>query len=272
MHVDLIFEQGSGQINEDFHCRNENLFGVFDGATSLTSARYTNNLTGGFLAAALAGQTFRANNDSLINLAKKANRAIRRAMVENGVDLRDKGGLWCTSAAVVRLLKDSLEWVQIGDCLLMVIYDDGRHELLMDNFDHDLETLKLWKARSRNTNDGIFTALAEKIMETRANQNVTYGVLNGEEEALPFLKFGRESLRRVRHVLLFTDGLFVPKSELEERGDFSLLATLFLEGGLARIRDAIRAMERSDVDCRRYPRFKTHDDIAAFAITLNDAS
>ena len=268
MHFDFVYEQGSGEINEDFYCRNENLFGVFDGATSLTSARFMNNLTGGFLAATLAGQTLNANNDNLVNLVEKASSAVRSAMMENGVDLRNKGDLWCTSAAVVRLFEDYFEWVQIGDSLLMVIYDDGQYELLMDDFDHDLETLNLWKACSRNTNDGIFTALSEKILETRANQNVTYGVLNGEQEALSFLNSGIKSLRGVAHILLFTDGLFIPKSDPENRDDFSRFAELFLEGGLARIRDTVRAMERSDVGCRKYPRFKTHDDIAAFAISF----
>jgi serine/threonine protein phosphatase PrpC len=126
MQVDFIFEQGSGALNEDFYCRNENLFGVFDGATSLTSARYMDNKTGGFLAATLAGQTFKANHDSLIDLAEKANSAIRQAMAKNGLDSHHKGELWCTSAAVVRLFEDSFEWVQIGDCLLLVIHDDGR--------------------------------------------------------------------------------------------------------------------------------------------------
>lgn len=271
MHVDFICEQGTGEINEDFHCRNENLFGVFDGATSLTSARFENNLTGGFLAAALAGQAFSANNDSLVNLADKANNAIREAMLENGLDLSNKGELWCTSAVVIRLNKDAFDWVQIGDCLLLVIYDDGEYELLIEDFDHDRETLSLWKECSRDTDDTIFTALYEQIWKIRANQNVAYGVLNGEKEALSFLNSGRKSLDRVKHILLFTDGLFIPKSELENREDFALFTALFLEGGLALVRDTIREMERSDVNCRKYPRFKTHDDMAAFAITFNSA-
>lgn len=268
MHIDFISEQGSGEINEDYYCRNDNLFGVFDGATSLTPARFKNNHTGGFLAAELAGLTFKANNDGLVNLAEKANTAIRDAMIENGVDFNDRSGLWCTSAAVVRLLDDCFEWVQIGDSLILVIYDGGEYELLMDNFDHDLETLKHWKKVSQNTDDNIFGAIEEQIRKTRENQNVTYGVLNGEEKALAFLNSGVKSLHRVKHILLFTDGLFIPKSEPEEREDFDLLTRLFLEGGLERIRNAIREMESGDEACRKYPRFKIHDDIAAFAITL----
>ena len=268
MRIDLVLEKGVGEINEDNYCVNGNLYGVFDGASSLTPARFDNNLTGGYMASTLAARAFTSNGDSLINLTQKANTSIRDAMSEHGVDLRDKGGLWCTSAAVVRLNEDYFEWVQIGDSLIMVIYDDGRHELLVDDFDHDLETLKLWQTLSKTTNEGILKALAGKIMEVRTRQNVDYGVLNGEAEALSFLKSGRKSLRRASHILLFTDGFFIPKSDLEKRDDFSRLAELFLEGGLTRVKDVVREMERGDAGCRKYPRFKIHDDMAAIALTM----
>ncbi len=268
IQVLTVYEKGTGEINEDFHCRNQNLLGVFDGATSLTPNRFKNNLTGGYLAARLAGQAFCGNDDTLLNLAEKANRVIREAMLENGVDLEDRGGLWCTSAAVVRLLDDSFEWVQIGDCLVLVIYENGAFELITDNFEHDLETLRMWKDCEPDSGQTIFSVLEDQLLKTRANQNVTYGVFNGESRALSFLNFGAKSLRRVKHILLFTDGLFIPKREPEQREDFTLFAELFLQGGLHPIRDTVRQMEQSDPDCREYPRFKTHDDIAAISITF----
>ena len=272
MHVESVFDPGDGEINEDFYCRNENLFGIFDGATSLTPARYMDNLSGGYLASSIAGRTIGANNDRLVNLAIKANSAIRTAMMENGVDLEHKGGLWCTSAAVVRLFEDYFEWVQIGDCLILLVYDDGRHELLVEDFDHDRETLSLWKTCFRNSSAGILSVLADQIMDIRNKQNVSYGVLNGEEEAVSFLNSGEKSLRGVRHILLFTDGLILPNRDPEKRADFSLFTDLYLEGGLARVRDVVREMEENDTNCREYPRFKTHDDIAAFAITFDNTS
>ncbi|CCO23411.1 protein phosphatase 2C domain-containing protein [Maridesulfovibrio hydrothermalis] len=268
MLVESIYEQGTGVMNEDFHIVNGSLFGVFDGATSLTPATYEQGCTGGFLASNIAGQVFESNDDSLPKLAEKANFAICDAMLERGVDISDKGHLWSTSAAVVRINKETFEWIQIGDCLVLVIYEDGTHELLADNFDHDTETLKLWKDVAHTTDAPIATALKDQILKVRSQMNVAYGVLSGEKDALSFLRYGKKKLRNISNILIFTDGLFLPKCDPETREDFGLFADLYLQGGLSCIRDYIRQTEQTDIHCRKFPRFKTHDDIAAISISF----
>ncbi len=258
-------------MNEDFLFIEGNLFGVFDGATSLNDATYKEGRTGGFLASNIAGAVFRRNNASLLRLADRANAAICGAMREAGVDPEDRGGLWSTSAAVARVNQDDFEWAQIGDSLVMVVYDDGSHETPARGFDQDLETLRMWKEASKNAEDSIMTALHEQIVKVRKNMNVTYGTLNGEEKAMRFLNHGRMPLRGVAHILLFTDGLFVPKADPGDRDDFTRFADLYRRGGLACVRDHVRAVEAEDADCRRCPRFKTHDDIAAIAVDLRGA-
>lgn len=268
MQVDTLSEKGTGKINEDFHFIDGDLFGVFDGATSLSTRVYDKGYTGGFLAANIAGETFRKNNNSLYNLAINANNAIGQAMLTRGVCLRDKRHLWSTSAAVVRLKKDAFEWLQIGDCLVLVIYEEGTHQVLTDDFDHDLATLRLWQARMDNTSESIFSALKEQILHVRSRMNVDYGVLNGEKEAVSFFKSGSMKLDGIRHIVLLTDGLFIPKHNPEERTDFTLFSKLFQMGGLASVRNYVRNIEKTDVACRRYPRFKPHDDIAAISLTI----
>lgn len=268
MQVDTLFEKGTGTMNEDFHFTSKNLFGVFDGATSLCSRVYEKGYTGGFLASTIAGKTFEQNNDTLENLAVKANAAIKEAMVKRGVSLTDKRASWSTSAAVIRLKDETFEWVQIGDCLVLVIFEDGRHEVLTETFDQDLETLLLWKQVAVKTQKPIGSALKDQILKVRNRKNITYGSFSGEKKALSFVQSGTRHLSGVEHILMFTDGLFVPKTDPETRGDFSLLAHLFLKGGLACIRDFIRRLEKTDPGCRKYPRFKPHDDIAAISLSF----
>jgi len=255
-------------MNEDFYFTNGNLFGVFDGATSLSPKVYENGSTGGFLASTIAGETFKQNNDTLKNLVNKANTAIGDAMLKRGVNLKDKQNSWSTCAAVVRLGKDSFEWVQIGDCLVLAIYEDDTHEILTNNFDHDQETLQLWKQIADKTQKPILTALKDQILKVRTLGNVTYGTLNGEKEALYFINSGTRKLKGVNHILIFTDGLFIPKTDPEERENFTLFSRLFLKGGLSHVRDFIRDLEKTDVACRKYPRFKAHDDIAAISLSF----
>ncbi len=268
MQVDTLFEKGTGQLNEDFCLVCDNLYGVFDGATSLTEQVYENGYTGGFLAANIAGEAFRQNNDTLANLTQRANRAIAAAMRSRGINLEDKVRLWSTSSAVVRLHHDFFEWVQIGDCLIMVIYEDGGYRVLTENFDHDLETLQLWRETCATTDETILCALKDQIAKVRRRMNISYGALNGESELSSFINTGTLDYRNIKHILIFTDGLFVPKREPGKRDNFDLFSKLFQMGGLTHIRNFVRGIEKDDVDCRNYPRFKPHDDIAAISLTF----
>jgi serine/threonine protein phosphatase PrpC len=268
MIVDSLLEKGIGILNEDVVLIHDSIFGVFDGATSLTDDFLNNEFTGGYLAANIAGEVFKQNNDTLRNLAAKANAEIGNAMRIRGVNLKDKRYLWSTSAAVVRIGDTEFEWAQIGDCLVMLVYDDDTYEILTPGFDHDLETLQLWQKISHKTKETIHSALKDQILKIRAQMNITYGVLNGEKEALSFLHTGSKALYGVKNILIFTDGLFIPKENPELRDDFDLFFQLFQEGGLSNIKKYVRKMEGTDVDCRIYPRFKTHDDIAAVSLSV----
>lgn len=266
--IEHIHEKGTGHINEDALSLNGNMFAVFDGATSLNGMTYDDGKTGGFYASRIARQIFKTNNDSLQNLAGKANSAIRHEMLQRGVNLFDKISLWSTSAAVVRLKDNTVEWIQTGDSLLMLIYENGSYKIPIKNYDHDTETLLMWKRMAEQTDKPIFEALEHQIKKVRANMNVSYGVLNGEPSYSDFINSGEESLEGVRHILLFTDGLFVPSKKPENKDDFDAFVNLFLEGGLPAIRNHVRCLEASDPECRTYPRFKAHDDIAAVSISI----
>ncbi|WP_459923938.1 PP2C family serine/threonine-protein phosphatase [Desulfatiferula olefinivorans] len=269
MKTDMIHEKGSGRINEDAISLNGRLFGVFDGATSLTRDTYDNDKTGGFLASRIASDVFLTGEGPLHGLAHRANTAIYEKMLSCGVDVADKAALWSTSCAVVRILDDVIEWVQTGDSLLLLIYDDGSYHIPVNDYDHDRETLLMWKDLARTAGEKkIFDLLSDQIRKIRAGMNVTYGVLNGEAHFERFLNTGKVSREGVNHILLFTDGLFLPSPHPDREPDFDTFVDIFMEGGLKALRDHVRRIEKTDPDCKRYPRFKPHDDIAAVAITL----
>lgn len=270
MKTEYIHEQGVGRLNEDAISLNDTIFGVFDGATSLNAKKYKNGTTGGAMASEITRKIFARNNDSLKNLAQKANSAIYDEMIKNNVDTSDKTSLWSTSAAVVQLNDDSLEWMQIGDSLILIIYKDGSFKVAVTDYDHDSETLNMWKKISHKTDKQIFQVMGNQIKKVRKMMNVDYGVLNGETEFDSFIKSGKENLENISHVLLFTDGLFIPSENPSEKHDFQHFVELFRKGGLKEIRDYVRKIEQSDPECKQYPRFKKHDDIAAIAIDFKD--
>ncbi len=285
--IDTILEKGSGTINEDSLHAGDDIFGVFDGATSLDKAKFENHLTGGCIASSTACRIFSKNGYSLEQLARNANCAIREAMLSHGVKWHQRDKLWSTSAAVARIKKvfenenffhggpALLEWIQTGDSFILLIFKDQSYKVLGKTDDHDYETLSMWKkmaAIEKNTLTNpslkISEALGEQIKRVRMGMNRSYGVLNGEDAAEDFLQSGVESLEGVTDILVFTDGLTVPSPMPKKIKNFDILVQEYLKRGLTGLKNRIREMESLDKECRLYPRFKCHDDIAAIAVVM----
>ena len=150
MKIEHILEQGSGAGNEDYLIMDRGLFGVFDGSTSLDGARYENGQSGGALASSIAGQVFLRNNASLFSLGVEANSAIRTRMQSCRVDLSCRRSLWSTSAAVVRLRDNAVEWFQTGDSQVVFIDKDGGFRVAAKRKDHDYPTLSAIKEQGRD--------------------------------------------------------------------------------------------------------------------------
>ena len=265
--VKSLLEKGSGDFNEDVLLEEGYLLGVFDGATSLDKRRFQDNLTGGLLAARTAAQSFQGNLCSLDQLAKEANRSIQKAQLQECIDLDERHKLWSTSLAVVHLDGNRLEYCQSGDALILIIFEDGTYKVVTPDIDIDRDTLQLWKEMQVSPDARIHEVLAEQIQKIRLEMNISYGVLNGEPEALDFIRHGFEDLTGVSDILLFTDGLHLPRENPLEEHDWHSFVELYLLGGLQAVRDHVRQLQQQDPDCRKYPRFKLHDDIAAVAIS-----
>ncbi len=261
MKVEQIIEQGSGAQNEDYLISGHDVFGVFDGSTSLDGAFFGDGRSGGAMASSIAGQAFLGGSEPLTGLGALANDSIRAEMERCGVDFSRRCGLWSTSAAVVRLRNGAVEWFQTGDCQVVFIGKDGGYKVAARREDHDFPTLSLIREKGRHHPE--VRKLVEKI---RQDMNRSYGVLNGEREAVDFFRTGMEDARDIKTVLIFTDGLDVPCPVPQKYKDFSCLVRMSRERGLRGLRDHVRNREASDPDMLAFPRFKKHDDIAAIAI------
>ncbi len=265
--VRSLLEKGSGEFNEDVLLEDGNLLGVFDGATSLDKRRFQEGLTGGLLAARTAAQSFQDSRCSLDQLAKEANQNIQNEQLNESIGLDERHKLWSTSFAVVHLSGNRLEYCQTGDALILLVLKDGSYKVLTPDIDIDRDTLQLWKEMQGAPDALIHEVLAEQIQKVRLEMNISYGVLNGEPEALDFIRHGYEDLTNVSDILLFTDGLQLPRENPLEEQDWQSFVKLYRRGGLQAVRDHVRHLQQQDPACRKYPRFKLHDDIAALAIS-----
>jgi len=259
-----ILEQGSGAFNEDALLLRDNLYGVFDGASCLKGALYRGK-SGAWWAAHLARAVFSANDDSLVALADRANRTIARGMALSAVDRGDRLALWSTSGAVVRITGKELEYLQIGDALILCIYENGSFRLPVHYRNHDRETLDQWTMFNRLGFNNVRELMTPQIEKVRLQMNRDYGVLNGEAAMKNFLFSGTIPLEGLTDLLIFTDGLHMPPTR-DGQLDLPGMVDCYLRDGLSGIHRAVREIERADPDCRRVPRFKKHDDIAAVAL------
>jgi len=268
-NVHSVYEQGSGRCNEDALLCAPPLYAVFDGASCLCGNMYK-GASGAWWAANTARSVFadtRYADMPLNQLAMRANRAVGAAMEQHGVDTGDSLRVWSASMAAFRVREDVLEYVQIGDSLILCITDKGCF-LPAPYHNHDRETLCRWRTLAEQGVRNLRIALHDHICAVRQGMNRTYGVLNGDDRAQDFLHWGTVPLHGVRHVLAFTDGLHLPSESPQDTTDFSALAALVSRQGLHGLHAAVRHAECGDPQCLRYPRFKTHDDIAAVAVTL----
>lgn len=268
MKIEQLYEKGSRKLNEDALLIQDTLFGVFDGASSMDKYADKDGHTGAYVAANIAKEIFKKNEGQLVELAKKANEKIRDEMAKAEIDTSKPTNLWFTTAAAIRLNGDSFDWVQIGDSLILVINKDGSYKLLVDEYDHDMETLTMWKKLAEKKVEEIYKELHDQSVKVRNQVGISYGALSGQREMDKFLNSGTESLKNVKHVILFTDGLIVPKENPQEKDDFEIFVKLFLQGGLKKVRDHVRKLEDDDPKCWKHPRFKQYDDIAAIAVSF----
>lgn len=266
MDVKVVVDDGVSK--EDSFFAGENLFAVFDGFSILEKFVDSDGRTRGQIASAIAREVFSKKKGDLKTLAIEANKRIEEKMRAVALPVDAKNKNWGTAFAAVKISKNYFEWAQIADSLVMTIFNDGSFRLLVEDYNHDMQVLEQWKKFAEEKKKNIRELIVPEIIKNRERMNVAYGGLNGDSRAAKFIKSGKESLDNVKHILIFTDGLFIPKKNPSEKDDWSLFVKLFLEGGLDNVKDYVRGLEKKDPNCWMYPRFKQYDDITAVSLTF----
>lgn len=263
--IEKITEKGSKKINEDEYLIKDNLFSVFDGATSLCGFKTKTGKTGGKIASETAKNIFSGNNNSLLDLAKKVNNKINQKMINHNVDISKKENRWCVCVAAIRLHENNLEYLRIGDTSIFIEYKDGKRKLIKGK-DIDIESLKLCNRLSIKRVKNIRERIIPQLLKVRRKQNIKYGVLNGEKKAMNFIKTGKLPLKNIKFILLFTDGLMLPRKNPELKHNWKDFIYLLKSKGLKGLLKEIRKIEDLDPYCWKYPRLKQKDDATGILI------
>jgi len=238
IEVNYIYEKGISPVNEDNYYinKNTNTYAVFDGAGSL------NGKNGGYNASQIALNSFTSNpKDNLLDQFIDINNTISLGMKNEGVDINFKENLWSTAACAIKIdfNKNEINYAQISDCLILLLYKDKTYKIISPNYEHDQETLTLKSKLS----PGDFK---DQVIKVRRLSNIDYGLLNGEIDAQKFIYTGFEPIQNVTDILLFSDGLLIPNPNPSKPDDFKTLINLYYQNGLQEIRDYVRKLQVSD--------------------------
>ncbi|AIQ54419.1 protein phosphatase 2C domain-containing protein [Paenibacillus sp. FSL R7-0331] len=256
--------QGDGEWNEDVLVVNEPaaIYGVVDGATSLSPYRNPEGFTGGYLAARLAADCFgEPGGLSLDNRAVRSNERLRQAMVSEGVDVLDASALWSAAYAVVAVREYSIDYVQSGDCMLLCRYKDGTvRALTHTQVAHiDQKTLdRMAELRESGVEEPaeLRRLLMPLLRDNRSKANTLegYGVMNGSADFSLFLEKGTFNRANVESLYLLTDGIY---SGAES---WTSLFTAIDAQGLKGYADELYAAEQEDARLQATLRLKVSDD------------
>ncbi len=268
MNVETILDQGSGLVNEDSLLEASPVFGVFDGASGMEPYMSDDGKTGALIASSTAVDVFSTREKPLTDLVIEANDLIRKKMEVAKIDQSRKTSLWATSGVAIRVGDAAFEWVQVGDCFGLIISKTGSWSILSPNDNHDLETLIMWQGYAKEEREDIRSLLHDQLVRVRNKSNIDFGSLNGDSAVSNFLRHGTLSLSDAAHILLFSDGMLLPKEDPRSPDDFEKLVQLYLQGGLKNVRDYVRNVEGNDPQCWKYPRLKQYDDIGAIALSF----
>ncbi len=215
------------ECEDSFFCNeNKMIYGVCDGATPLVPFRDEKGHNGAYIASHLFASYFTSlrENHSLQVAVAKANEVLQSKMLEYRVDMRKKEHLWCTCIAAVQIDGEKIEYAQLGDCMIVAIFQNGTIQLLTKDTVKGISK-RAKKKREEDRKKGlsvpeehIFQDVREQLKYNRylANMPNGYSVANGMKEAMNYLQYGELQVEELSGIFICSDGLFHPDWSLEQ--------------------------------------------------------
>ncbi|WP_295559638.1 protein phosphatase 2C domain-containing protein [uncultured Hyphomicrobium sp.] len=170
------------------------------------------------------------------------------------------------SAIVVRTIEgDTLEYVSVGDCTLIVDSGGHRTQVGVDEENAgDRWVVDALKERKESAKPMTRADLWPQLRAQRARMNTPtgYGVFSITAPPRSMIRHGTIPLAPESRILLASDGL-MRLVDVFRRYTAARLFDAAWTTGLDPLFDELRALETADADCTRHPRAKTSDDTSA---------
>lgn len=222
MDLQTVFRVSlSKKVSEDAMVLNHHfrVYGVFDGATPLTSFVDSNGRNGAYLASHLFKSYFEKEFHAEMTLTEgivQANHKLREEMKANQIDLNRSEERWSTCAAIIKLEQEQISFAQLGDCMILAQYGDGKITTLTKDTVKGISCrAKMRRERERRQGlsvpeESYFQSVKNQLIYNKrmANTPDGYSVANGTEEVKDYIQSGALDASGLKAILLMSDGLF----------------------------------------------------------------
>lgn len=217
----------SKKVSEDAMVVNNeiNVYGVFDGATPITPFKNADGMNGAYIASNLFRKYFKNHFRADKTLSEGiilANRRLMEEMKLNNIDINRPEELWSTCVAIVKIEKQKVSYAQLGDCMILAEYHNGKIKILTKDTVKDI-SIRAKKRRDKERKQGLilpdesyYHSIKNQLIYNRSMANTVdgYSVANGTEAVRKYIQSGSINSKNLRSILLISDGLFHPKFEL----------------------------------------------------------
>lgn len=237
----VMRENNIKAVTEDYYATTRNLFCVADGVTrdliDGTSLKYPStkeeaqaviekypNPSGAALASTICATSFikyassiaKVSEDSVLEVLKKINSDIGEInKSRTNIDYVKEDLYGCVAVGGI-ITDDYLYCFSIGDCRIKLLDDNFNTTFDTENLNHNLlpyeepkEFIDLYKDEWKWENPKYREYYRKNIrnnVQRFENGEYSFGVLTGEETALPFVKISKVSLTNVKYILAYSDG------------------------------------------------------------------
>lgn len=237
----VMRENNIKAVTEDYYATTRNLFCVADGVTrdliDGTSLKYPStkeeaqaviekypNPSGATLASTICATSFikyassiaKVSEDSVLEVLKKINSDIGEINKNRtNIDYVKEDLYGCVAVGGI-ITDDYLYCFSIGDCRIKLLDDNFNTTFDTENLNHNLlpyeepkEFIDLYKDEWKWENPKYREYYRKNIrnnVQRFENGEYSFGVLTGEETALPFVKISKVSLTNVKYILAYSDG------------------------------------------------------------------
>lgn len=203
------------------------LYGVMDGVTPIARFHDEHGHNGAYLASNILKAYLEQSDLSggLRNEIIAANRVLRQAMLDRGIDLELRHERWASCIAAAHVTAEGIAYAQLGDCMVIARYRDGSIAVLTENRVAGVSArAKAKREQGRLRGEAVepeqaFVDAMAVMTYNRtymANRTDGYGVANGDDEIENFLQCGWIPYAQLTDLLLVSDGMFHPELSLEE--------------------------------------------------------